>query len=31
LSRVCVADSNKPLLIAEGDTRTLDTCATVLS
>ena len=31
LSRVSVADSNKPLLVAEGDTRVLDTCATVLS
>ena len=31
LSRVAVADSNKPLLVAEGDTRTLDTCTTVLS
>ena len=27
---MAVADSNKPLLVAEGDTRTLDTCATVL-
>ena len=26
-----MADSNKPLLVAEGDTRVLDTCATVLS
>ena len=31
LSRVSVADSNKPLLVAEGDTRVLDTCTTVLS
>ena len=31
LSRVSVADSNKPLLVAEGDTRMLDTCATVLT
>ena len=26
-----VADSNKALLVAEGDTRALDTCATVLA
>ena len=31
LSRICVADSNKALLLKEGDTRVLDTCATVLS
>ena len=28
---MAVADSNKPLLVAEGDTRALDTCATVLA
>ena len=31
LSRVCVADCNKPYLVAEGDTRVLDVCATVLA
>ena len=30
LSRVCVADSNKTHLLAEGDTRVLDVCAAVL-
>ena len=31
VSRVCVSDSNKTHVLAEGDTRVLDACATVLS
>ena len=31
LSRVCVADCNKPHLLADGDARVLDTCAAVLT
>ena len=31
LSRVTVADCNKPHLLADGDTRVLDACAAVLT